>query len=248
MGGGEIRNSVCAGIAYVYFCTIGKKSLCYRATYTGSGTGYKDRAISHRSMEKNARIRVLLPIMSAENTDVLRLRKKHLPKNKREPTPEEGQRLIDAQSMLNAILASVITIIAFGIVWSMLSTLIGSIYPWMTMVMGVFIGLAVRRAGYGLDWRFPVIAAVFAIVGSLAGNVIVAAAFTAPELGTDTLTVLRSLTALTWPVFFDEVMTPADIVFALFAAGIAAFFANRRLTRDQYLALRTLEEHRDQQD
>jgi hypothetical protein len=74
------------------------------------------------------------------------------------------------------------------------------------------------------------------------GNVVVAAAFTAPELGTTTLTVLRSLTAMTWPVFFDEVMTPADLVFALFAAGLAAFYANRRLTRNEYLALRTLEE------
>jgi hypothetical protein len=139
-------------------------------------------------------------------------------------------------------MASVITIVVFSTIWAMLSTLIGSIYPWMTMIMGILIGLAVRRAGLGLDWRFPVIAAVFAVVGSLAGNVVVAAAFTAPELGTTTLNVLRSLTAMTWPVFFDEVMTPADLVFALFAAGLAAFYANRRLTRNEYLALRTLEE------
>lgn len=194
------------------------------------------------------RIRVLLLIMSAEKTDVLRLRKKHLPKNKREPTPEEGKRLLAAQSVRNAIMASVITIIVFSIVWSMLSTLIGSIYPWMAMIMGGLIGLAVRRAGFGLDWRFPVIAAVFAVIGALVGNIVVAAAFTAPQLGTDTFTVLRSLTALTWPVFFDEVMTPADIVYALFAAGLAAFFANRRLSREQYLALRTLEESDERQD
>lgn len=194
------------------------------------------------------RIRVLLLIMSAEKTDVLRLRKKHLPKNKREPTPEEGKRLLAAQSVRNAIMASVITVIIFSILWSMISTLIGSIYPWMAMIMGGLIGLAVRRAGFGLDWRFPVIAAVFAVIGALVGNIVVAAAFTAPQLGTDTLTVLRSLTALTWPVFFDEVMTPADIVYALFAAGLAAFFANRRLTREQYLALRILEEGDDRHD
>lgn len=186
--------------------------------------------------------------MSAEKTDVLRLRKKHLPKNKREPTEEEAHHLLAAQSVRNAIMASIITIILFSIIWSMLSTLVGAIYPWMTMIMGVFIGLAVRRAGFGLDWRFPVIAGVFAAIGALAGNIIVAAAFTAPELGTTTLNVLRNLTALTWPVFFEEVMTPADVVFGLFAAGLAAYFANRRLTREQYLALRTLEEQDDRQD
>jgi hypothetical protein len=193
-------------------------------------------------IEKDLGIRVLLPIMSSEKTDVLRLRKKHLPKVSKEPTPEDARRLLDAQSVRNAIMASVITITLFSIVWAMLSTLIGSIYPWMTLLLGILVGLAVRRAGFGLDWRFPVLAALFAAAGSLVGNIVVAAAFTAPQLGTDTFTVLRSLTALTWPVFFDEVMTPADIVFALFAAGLAAFYANRRLTRAQYLAVRTWEE------
>lgn len=194
------------------------------------------------SIDIDMRIRVLLRIMSAEKTDVLRLRKKHLPKVTKEPTPADAKRLLEAQSVRNAIMASVITIILFSIVWAMLSTLIGSIYPWMTMLLGILIGLAVRRAGFGLDWRFPVLAALFAAAGSLLGNIVVAAAFTAPQLGTDTFTVLRNLTALTWPVFFDEVMMPADMVFALFAAGLAAFYANRRLTRAQYLAIRTWEE------
>jgi hypothetical protein len=191
------------------------------------------------------RIRVLLLIMSDEKIGVLRLRKKHLPKVSREPTQDDARRLLAAQSVRNAIMASLITIIVFSIVWAMLSTLIGSIYPWMTLLLGILLGLAVRRAGFGLDWRFPVIAAVFAAAGALIGNIIVAAAFTAPQLGTDTLTVLRNLTVLTWPVFFDEVMTPADLVFAFFAAGLAAFYANRRLTRAQYLAIRTWDEKHD---
>lgn len=180
--------------------------------------------------------------MSAEKTDVLRLRKKHLPKANAESTPEAAKRLLEAQSVRNAAVASLITITLFSIVWAMLSTLIGSIYPWMTLLLGILVGLAVRRAGRGLDWRFPVLAAVFAVAGSLVASIVVAAAFTAPQLNTDTLTVLRNLTAMTWPVFFGEVMTPADMVYGLFSAGLAAFYANRRLTRAQYLAIRTFEE------
>ncbi len=202
-----------------------------------------DEVIS--SIDIDMRIRVLLRIMSSEKTDVLRLRKRHLSKVKVELTPEEAKGLLDAQSVRNAIMASLITILLFSIVWAMLSTLIRSIYPWMTLLLGILVGLAVRRAGLGLDWRFPALAAVFAAAGSLLSNIVVAAAFTAPQLGTDTLTVLRNLTALTWPVFFDEVMTPADLVFGLFAAGLAAFYANRRLTRTQYLAVRTWEESND---
>jgi hypothetical protein len=195
------------------------------------------------SIEMDKRIRVLFRSMSDDKAGVLRLRKKHLPKARREPTAEDARRLLAAQSVRNAIMASLITIILFSILWAMLSTLINGIYPWMTLIQGILIGLAVRRAGLGLDWRFPAMAAFFAAAGALVGNVVVAAAFTAPELGTSTLTVLRNLTALTWPVFFDEVMTPADVVFALFAAGIAAFYANRRLTREQNLALRIWEEN-----
>ena len=186
--------------------------------------------------------------MSNDHSDVLRLRKKHSPKVRAEPTAEDARRLLAAQSVRNAVVAGLITVIIFSIVWAMLSTLIGRIYPWMTLLLGILVGLAVRRAGLGLDWRFPALAAVFAAAGALVGSIVVAAAFTAPQLGTDTLTVLRNLTVLTWPVFFDEVMTPADLVFAFFAAGLAAFYANRRLTRAQYLAVRTWGERDDQQD
>lgn len=193
-------------------------------------------------------IRVSFATMGEENTSVVRLRKKHLPKVDKAPTQEDAQRLHAAQSLRNAIMASVIVIVVFCVFWSMLSMLLGRIFPWMSLLLGYLIGLAVRRAGLGLDWRFPVVAALFAILGSLLANIVVAAAFTAPILETTTLKVLQGLTVMTWPVFFDEVMTPADLVFALFAAGIAAFYANRRLTRREYLALRTWEQGDDGQN
>lgn len=139
-------------------------------------------------------------------------------------------------------MASLIVIVVFSILWAMLSTLTNRIFPWMTVLLGILIGLAVRRAGQGIDWRFPVLAAVAALLGSLASNVVVAAAFTARLLETSTLTVLRATTAMTWPVFFDEVMTAADLAYAIVAAAIAAFYANRRLSRAEYLALRKFEE------
>jgi hypothetical protein len=186
--------------------------------------------------------------MNQENTGIIRLRKKHLPKVAEALTRADAQRLRSAQSVRNAMMASVIVIILFSMLWAMLSVLLDRIFPWLTLLLGAILGLAVRRAGLGLDWRFPVLAAAFAMLGALAANIIVAAAFTAPVLGTTTLAVLSNLTVMTWPVFFAEVMTPADLVFALFAAGIAAFYANRRLTRAEYLALRTWGENDVRQD
>ena len=176
--------------------------------------------------------------MGDRKTEVFRLPKKHASKVRVEPTAEDGARLVKAQSPRDAIMAGIIVVILFSALWAMASDLINRIFPWMTLLLGMLIGLVVRRAGRGLDWRFPAIAAVLTVVGALVGNIVVAAAFTADELGTGTLTILRAVTAMTWPVFFDEVMTPADGVYALFAAAIAAFYANRRLSRAEFLALR----------
>jgi len=169
---------------------------------------------------------------------VLRLPKRHSRDRAARPDAEAGARLVQAQSLRAAIIAAMLAIIAFGALWVILSTALDRVFPWMTVVQGAIIGLAVRRAGRGLDWRFPVVAAATAVVGALAGNVLVAASFTAAEFDTSILAVLWAATDFTWPVFFDEVLTPADVIYALAAAGVAAYYANRRLTRDQYASYR----------
>lgn len=172
------------------------------------------------------------------------MRKRHTPKRPVAAQPGAGRRLVEAQSFRDALLASLIVIVVFSILWAMLSTLSNRIWPWMTVLLGLLLGLAIRRTGRGLDWRFPVLAAVAALVGALVSNVVVAAAFTARAMETTTLAVLRAVTAMTWPVFFQEAMTPADLAYALIGAGVAAFYANRRLSRAEYLALREYQEFR----
>ena len=197
-------------------------------------------------MDISVRTRVLLPIMSDDKTDVLRLPKKHTSKIRVEPTADDGSRLVKAQSIGNAIAAGMIVVIVFSMLWAMLSDLIDRVLPWLTLVLGLLVGLVVRRAGHGLDWRFPLLAGVLAVLGALVGNIVVAATATAAEFETGTLTVLRAVTSMTWPEFFGEKMTPADWVFALFAAIIASVYAKRRLTRKEYLALRKWQEANDQ--
>lgn len=176
------------------------------------------------------------------NQQVLRLRKKHAPGRHARPDAAEGARLARAQSARNAVSAAAIVTILFAIVWALVSTWMARVFPWATMLLGLLIGLAVRKAGRGIDWRFPFIAAVAAILGSIGANIVVGAAYAATELGTSTLNVLRNVTLHTWPVFFDEVMTAADFVYALFGGGIAAALANRRLTRREFHALRLWQE------
>ena len=184
--------------------------------------------------------------MSAkQHGQVLRLQRKHAPDPDRRPDPALGERLWRAQSVRNAIVASLITVILFCVIWSMLSSLLERVLPWFTVLLGFLTGFAVRRAGLGLDWRFPTIAAIATLTGAVIGNVVVAAGFTAAELGTDTLTVLKNVTSLTWPSFYERVITAADAIYALAGALVAAFFANRALSRRQYSSLRRWQEQQE---
>jgi hypothetical protein len=175
----------------------------------------------------------------------LRLRKKHGSGKPTEVTSADGKRLVKAQSVRNSIVAGLIVIIIFSLFWMALSELTNRVFPWFTIVLGFLLGHSIRLAGRGTDWRFPFIAAGLAIAGSLIANIVIAASVTAEGLGTGTLDVLRAVTSMTWPVFFDEVLSIVDGFYALFAAALAAFYANRRLTRSEYQALRMWREEQE---
>ena len=168
----------------------------------------------------------------------LRLRKRHGSGTIKDVTSADGGRLVRVQSVRNAFVASLIAFIVFSVFWVALTGLTNRVFPWATVVLGFLIGHSIRLAGRGIDWRFSLLAAIMTILGSLAANVILAASVTAEGLGVGTVQLLQAVTSMTWPVFFDEVLTIADFFFAVFGASLAAFYSNRRLTRDEYLALR----------
>lgn len=176
--------------------------------------------------------------MKQSDKNPLRLRKKHGDGTPLEVSAADAERLLAQQSLRAAMTASLITLIVFSILWLLLSDVLGRVFPWFTVVLGYLVGHAVRRAGRGVSWPFPVVAALLAGLGSVFAKIVVAASVSADELGIGTLEVLQSVTAMTWPVFFAEAWSIGDTVFALAAAAVAAFFAPRRLSRGQYFALR----------
>ena len=175
----------------------------------------------------------------------LRLRKRHGDGRRIDATAADGARLERAQSFRNAVVAGLIAFVVFCALWIFLSSITNRVFPWMTIVLGGMLGLAIRRAGRGLDWRFPTLAAAMAIAGAVVSNIILAASTTAAEYGTGTLHILQAVTSMTWSVFFEEVWNVADGFYAVVAAGLAGFLANRRLTRDEYYALRLWREESD---
>lgn len=131
-----------------------------------------------------------------------------------------------------------VAIVVFSVLWILMTGLLNRYFPWFVALLGPLLGLAVRRAGRGIDWRFPILAAVFAFTGAHAAHAAVAASTTAQLFDADTFLILRNATRLTWPLFFDEVVGVADWLFAFIAAGLAAFYSQRRLSRTEYYSLR----------
>ena len=168
----------------------------------------------------------------------LRLKKKHGEGQPPEATATDGARLVRAQSLRNAVVAGLIVFVVFCLLWVATATLTGRVFAWMTVVLGYLLGIAMRHAGRGVDWRFPALAAAFAIGGSVLSNVVLAASTTADEFGTGTFDILGAVTSMTWPVFFEEVWNPGDSFYATLSAGLAAFLAPRRLSRSEFYALR----------
>jgi hypothetical protein len=180
-----------------------------------------------------------------QNNNLLRLWKKHSPGDNAGVTLADGEHLVRAQSIRNAVVSASIVIILFSVFWAALSELTNRVWPWMTMLLGVFLGVAIRRAGKGIDWRFPLLAAVFAVGGALFANIIVAAVLQASDMGIGTIQLLGSVTVWTWRDFFSMVITPADVIFAGFGAAIAAFYAHPKLTRNQFLALKLWQQEQE---
>ena len=108
--------------------------------------------------------------------NLLRLRKKHGEGHKVDISAADGARLVRAQSFSSAVIASLVAVVLFSVVWIALTALTNRVFPWMTVILGAGIGLLVRRYGKGVDWRFPTLAGGMAFGGWFVFKGVLAAA------------------------------------------------------------------------
>ena len=160
--------------------------------------------------------------------------------------PADPQILLDGQSVGRAIVGAAIAVTLFNYAWVLSAELFGKVFPWLSMIQGMIVGLAVRRSGQGFDWRFPLLAAVAAWFGAVSANFVIAMMTTSDDLGVSAWQVAESLTSMTFDVFFTETFNVVDHIYALSAAAIAAFYSKRLLNRREVLVLRNYEQEANQ--
>lgn len=160
--------------------------------------------------------------------------------------PADPQTILDQQSISRAVAGAVIAVALFNYAWVLSADLFDKIFPWLSMIQGMIVGLAVRRSGRGFDWRFPLIAAVAAWIAAFTANFTIAMMTTSNDLGVSAWQVAGSLTSMTFDVFFTETFNVVDHIYAVSAAAIAAFFSKRQLNRREVLVLRKYQQEANQ--
>lgn len=156
--------------------------------------------------------------------------------------PVDAEELLRQQSLGRAIAGAFIAVLAFNYLWVMTADLFDKIFPWLSMIQGVFVGIMVRRFGRGFDWRFALIAAIAAWLGAVSANFIIAMLTTSAELGVGVIQVVTNLTSMTFDVFFSETFNVVDHIYALAATALASFYSRRTLNRREVMVLRNYQQ------
>jgi hypothetical protein len=172
---------------------------------------------------------------------MLRLQKKHSGIQKDTGPKPDAALILAQQSLGRAIAGGIGTVLVFGWIWATLSVASGKVFPWLSILIGALVGVAVRRYGRGLDWRFPAIAAFLAWSGAYAGNLMIGIVETGRYIEAGVFSVFAGLSRDTMENFFANTVSPVDHIYAFCAAGVASFLAKRRLNRREVVAIRTMQ-------
>ena len=170
---------------------------------------------------------------------IYRLRHKHKPGAASDVNAEA---LIAEQSLRSAAIGAVAAIFILTAVWVYAVMLFDQFFPWIAVVQGFFIGRAVQHFGRGIDWRFPALAAVAAIIGAFFGSFVSALFLTSREFGMSPLPLLSEISWHTLRTFATREFGVVGVIYAGTSAAVAGFFAARRLTRGEAIALRRYKE------
>ena len=172
---------------------------------------------------------------------MLRLQQKHSRKQVDTGPKPDAALLLAQQSIGRAIAGGIALVLVFGWIWALVSVETGRVFPWLSILIGASVGLAVQRFGRGLDWRFPVIAAVLAWAGAYVGNLMIGIVETGRYIEAGPFRVFAGLSMDTMENFFANTVSPVDHIYALFAAAVASFLGKRRLSRREVLVMRTID-------
>ena len=154
------------------------------------------------------------------------------------PTAADGRRLLAEQDLARGTLAAAVAALVAMALWVWAGLLFDRYFPWVSMLQGMLIGLAMRRYGRGLGLAYAAVAAAITAVAAAVGSFLNALFLTGREFGMNALGLVDEISLYTLRTFFTREFGVVGLIYMLFAAILAAFYSNRRLQRGEAAALR----------
>jgi hypothetical protein len=163
--------------------------------------------------------------------------------------PDEKQRLCDLaeellqqQNFVAAVIAGAVAMILAAAIYGIAKSLWEGIYPFYSIFaagIGLAVGYAMQFLGRGIQARFAVVAAIYAFIGCVLGNMLAVVMRMARATAVSPLDIVMNVTRSEWREWMFSDMHVADLMFWLIGIGAAAYFSRRPLTREEGLALYT---------
>lgn len=119
-----------------------------------------------------------------------------------------------------------------SVVWALISDATGYQIAFMAIGVGVFVGIAVRTFGKGIDKNFGITGTILALLGCAVGNLLTACIAYAEYLGLSFGEVVADLNLEMISAMMEVTFHPMDILFYAFAGYYGYKLAFRKLTEE----------------
>lgn len=149
------------------------------------------------------------------------------------------ERLQAEQNLGLAIGAGLVAALIGAAIWAAITYFTGYQIGWMAIGVGFLVGYAVRETGQGLSSLYGLIAAGFALLGCVLGNVLTIVAAVANAEGMPLLEVVSKLDWERLQGLIIDWFSPIDLLFYGFAVYQAYGMAYRRMSEEEIKDLLT---------
>ncbi|SKA19173.1 hypothetical protein SAMN02745119_03067 [Trichlorobacter thiogenes] len=119
----------------------------------------------------------------------------------------------DNQNLILGIIAGCVAAIVGAIAWALITVATGYQIGWMAVGVGFLVGYSMKYLGKGTTVVFGIIAAVIALVGCVAGNLLTTVILVAKQEHLTVMSVLQNLTPTIVMDLLKETSQPMDLLF-----------------------------------
>lgn len=119
----------------------------------------------------------------------------------------------DNQNLFLGVIAGCVAAVIGAIAWALVTVATGYQIGWMAVGVGFLVGYSMKYLGKGTTLVFGVIAAVIALVGCVAGNLLTTVIMVAKQEQLSVMSLLQSLTPSIVMDLLKETSQPMDLLF-----------------------------------